>query len=89
MERKQEPADFYLIKAIAENILKKAGIRNYVIDNISDVIWKSGLEYRIGKKRLATIGRVNTEILAAFDLKRDVYYTELDADVLLNFHRTR
>jgi phenylalanyl-tRNA synthetase beta chain len=39
--------------------------------------------YKAGMRPLVTFGKINEKILAAFDIKRDLYYAEFDADLLV------
>ena len=39
--------------------------------------------YKTGMKPVVTFGRINEKILAAFDIKKDLYYAEFDADLLV------
>jgi phenylalanyl-tRNA synthetase beta chain len=80
----QQPADFYFLKEIIYNILKKSGIKNFSNAPLETTIWPQGLIYRVGKTDLVTFGKLNEVIAATFDLKPEIYYAEIDADALLN-----
>ena len=40
------------------------------------------LTYLVDEKQLVTLGRINTEILHYFDIKKSVYYAEIDVQLL-------
>jgi len=40
------------------------------------------LTYLVDEKQLVTLGRINTEILHYFDIKKPVYYAEIDVQLL-------
>jgi phenylalanyl-tRNA synthetase beta chain len=80
---KQVPADFYFMKGVVENILKKSGIQNFQTEAVANEIWEEGLEYRVGQTKLVSFGRVRQKIAASFDIKKEVYYAEMNGDALL------
>lgn len=87
-KEKPKQADFYFMKGVIENVLRKAGIRKYSEAAIhNNVIWQEGLEYSVGKMPVVSFGKINQKVLAAFDIKKDVYYAEIAADALVKFSK--
>ncbi|MEP7129004.1 MAG: phenylalanine--tRNA ligase subunit beta, partial [Chitinophagales bacterium] len=84
---KQEPADYFFLKGIIKNILKKCGIKKVTSSAISNGIWEQATTFQIGKTELATFGKINEKVTASFDIKKTVYYAEINGEALLRFSK--
>jgi len=76
--------DFFYLKNIVLNILKKV---NCPVEKLMTTTEKSerftdNLTYLVDEKQLVTLGRINTGILHYFDIKKPVYYAEIDVQLL-------
>jgi len=82
---KEEPTSFFTLKANAENILTRVGIKvgNCVIESISNDIFSEGLEYRLNGVMIGQIGYVNNKILKNLNIDADVFYGDLQWSVIL------
>ena len=79
--------DIYYLKTIIENVFLMYGVERNVI-NISeenDDYYSSCLKYAVGKKEIATIGRINKKILKTFDIDSDVFYADINVDNIGQF----
>jgi len=86
-QAKQQPSDFYFMKGIAENILKRCGIKKSSIEITQSDIVQQGLGYLVGKNSVGFIGKVNPKIAADFDIKREIWYAEFDVESLMKFSK--
>jgi len=68
--------DFYFLKNFVENILQSTKPTIQPAENQSPFI--NSLEYYCNEELVAKIGQVNPKILKQFDIKRIVYYAEID-----------
>ena len=77
---KEEKADFFTLKNIAENLIKRLGINRAEIklNECKNPIFTSGISYFYRNRLLCETGLVNPKILKQFDLKTDVYYAYFD-----------
>lgn len=79
----RENVDFFQLKSFVENIFERLGILGGLeASEISNEILSSGLAYSSRKKRIAEFGFVKKSILKKFDVKSEVFYAELDWDVV-------
>lgn len=82
-KEKTTPIDFYSIKSAVGNILSRLGISNVIATEISDETITNGLNYSIGKKKLARFGWVNKSILRKMDIRQEVFFAELNWENLV------
>ncbi len=82
---KEEPTSFFTLKANAENILTRVGIKvgNCVIESISNDIFSEGLEYRLNAVMIGQIGYVSKKILKNLNIDADIFYGDLQWSVIL------
>lgn len=82
----EQKVTFSDIKTYTENILSRLGFN---IKNIqssatkNNDIYQDGLDYRLGKNQLATIGWIKNSILKEFDIEQTVFYAELNFTKIL------
>jgi phenylalanyl-tRNA synthetase beta chain len=84
----QQAADFYYIKSIIDKVLIRIGLYNKI--SISELesdttLFQQGFEYHIGKTLIARFGKVKTQLLKQFDIKKDVYSGEIYWSKLSSF----
>ncbi|MBA3647296.1 MAG: phenylalanine--tRNA ligase subunit beta [Chitinophagales bacterium] len=82
--QEEQPVDFFFLKGIVENILKKAGISGFQTASTENEIYQSMISYDVNKQLIASIGKLNTGLLSYFDIKKEVFYAEFDLEALLN-----
>ncbi|MDM8159504.1 phenylalanine--tRNA ligase subunit beta [Labilibaculum sp. K2S] len=82
---KEEPANFFHIKAFTENVLKRLGfqIDKLRINENENDQFTEGLSYGVKKKVLVEVGMVSGKILKAMDIDVPVYYADFDWETLI------
>lgn len=84
--RPEDKATVYDLRATVDNILTRLGIApsEVRIQQFASSVYAAGLQLssRSGKL-LGSLGIVSHKVLKAFDIKQDVYYTELDWTALV------
>ncbi len=80
---------FYDLKSICQNILKRSGIalNKLKFEDAERAYYSQGINYKNKKNTLLEIGRFSKETLKSFDLKQDVFYAEIDWDLLLELNK--
>jgi phenylalanyl-tRNA synthetase beta chain len=83
---KEEKIDFYYLKNIAENIIKRIGIdrKSIALSESTSALVNSGLSYIFRNKTVCEIGSVNPKILKQFDIKTELFYASFDWDIVYN-----
>ena len=82
----EEKSSFFELKAYIENVFARAGInrQKLTISESGNEIFSKSLIYQLpGKKTLCEAGIISTKILKQTDIDSDVYFAELDWDLLL------
>jgi phenylalanyl-tRNA synthetase beta chain len=86
-QSKAQPTDFYFLKGVVENILRRCGISNFGTEKIRNSIFEEGLSYTVGKNYIGRIGRVNHEIASDFEIKKEIWYAEFDTKAVVKFSK--
>lgn len=83
---REEPVNFYYLKACTENVLKRVGLNvdTAIIDEISNDIYAEGISYTFNHKLAVTVGMVHKKLLQNFDIKMQVYYADFNWNVVTN-----
>ena len=83
---KEEPTNFFHLKAFAENVLKRLGfsIDKLRIQEIENDQFTEGLSYGVKKKVLVEVGLINGKILKTMDIDVPVFYADFDWEMLIN-----
>lgn len=78
-------ADYHFLKSLVFATLRKTGIAlQKLVATDADVhLYAEGEAFSINNKPLLSIGRLNSSLLKQFDIKQDVYYSEIDWSTLL------
>ncbi len=86
----EEKPDFYLLKAMVERFLNFCGLPNgWQCDDVPGDEFIAGLRYILDGKTLAVAGQVRSSLCALSGVESDVWFAEIDMDVLLNMLRGR
>ncbi|WP_320018126.1 phenylalanine--tRNA ligase subunit beta [Labilibaculum manganireducens] len=82
---KEEPTNFFHIKAFTENVLKRFGFKidKLRINETENDQFTEGLSYGVKKKVLVEVGMVSGKILKAMDIDVPVYYADFDWETLI------
>jgi phenylalanyl-tRNA synthetase beta chain len=86
---KDEPSTFFYLKAYAENVLKRVGIKTEKcqISEVSNDIYTESLLYKLDNQTIGTMGIVNKKLLQMFDIKAPVYYANFNWTVVMKMIR--
>ncbi|MBE5033072.1 phenylalanine--tRNA ligase subunit beta [Gallalistipes aquisgranensis] len=83
--RKPEQVGFFQLRAVAEKLLRRFGIDIYALksDSSESDLFGEAVVFAINGKELMRMGTVSRKLRGSFDLKNEVYYLEMNFDVLL------
>lgn len=81
---KSAPASFFTLRAIAEKLLRRFGIDIYTLaaEELRNDLFSEGLSMSLNGKELLQIGVVSAKIRRMSDVKQDVYFLEMNFDLL-------
>lgn len=82
------PVNFYYLNAIISKIFNKLGITALNFEKAGNELLSQGITYKKGDKVIGQAGLVQDKIRKLMDIKQDVYYADLDVDLLLKLHST-
>ncbi len=82
-------ASFYTLRAEIELLLKRFGLNIYDLksESLSNDIFADALQIYINNKPLVSMGQIARGVTKLFDLKQDVFFAEVDFDLLLKATR--
>ncbi len=75
---KSKPADFFLLKSIVQNILKRVGLKKWNDGQPDESVFQFGLAYSLQQKPLVQFGLLHSEILKKMDMRQEVFYANFD-----------
>ncbi|MBQ5752692.1 MAG: phenylalanine--tRNA ligase subunit beta [Alistipes sp.] len=86
---KSESASFYTLRAAIELLLRRFGLDIYALkcDSVDCDLFGDAVQIYINNKPLLQMGQVSNRICKLFDLKQDVFFAEIDFDLLLKATR--
>lgn len=80
----ESESSIFELKAYVENVLKRLGIYQQVkFETFQSPIFAAGLKIDLRNKSLGQMGIVSKSICRSFDIDTDVYFAELNWDVIL------
>jgi phenylalanyl-tRNA synthetase beta chain len=82
-KEKAVPSDIYYLKGIIEAVLATCGVKEAAWETSSVNKLKNSLTLRMGGKQLVEIGAVSKHELNRFDIKQDVYFADINWQVLV------
>lgn len=77
-QSKAQPVDFYAAKGIAEALLQTAGLTQLSFAKREQQAHPLVLDIYAGKHAVASLTEVNKDKLAAFDIKQNVFFIDID-----------
>ncbi|MBQ0081106.1 MAG: phenylalanine--tRNA ligase subunit beta [Alistipes sp.] len=82
-------SDFFCLRATVEMLLKRFGLSIYDMptEEVSDDLYACALEFKLQNKALLRIGQLSQSLCKKFDTKQDVFYAEINFDLLLKATR--
>lgn len=85
--------DFFHMKGLVEKVLQKLGLNQGVsLSQTQTDLLSEGLTYKLRKKKVAELGLVRKSILKNFGIKQEVFYADLNWDVIIDMlknHKTK
>jgi phenylalanyl-tRNA synthetase beta chain len=87
---KGKPYNFYHLKTYVDGLLQRFGIHEYGRSVIETAPFVFGAKLLIEGKVLATYGQVDKKLLKQFDVKQDVFFADINWDLLAElsqFHK--
>lgn len=85
--QKVEKTNFFHLKNTVLAILKSLKIVQLEVEEASYKDWEFGLLLRLNQKVIGYICKVNQNVLQHQNIKQDVFYAELDWDLMLKIHK--
>ncbi len=82
----EQPADFFYLKGIVENIFLASGIRKIKFTESSSTYFSYCSNAISGKLEVAQIGAVSDKLLKQFDIKQPVYFADINMDVVIRLN---
>ena len=86
---KVTPSDFFTLRGTVEMLLKRFGLSIYDMQTreVSDDLYSSALEVSLQNKVLLKIGQISQSLCKKFDAKQNIFYAEINFDLLLKATR--
>jgi phenylalanyl-tRNA synthetase beta chain len=81
------PIDFYYLKSIVSDILLKLNIKNVQLEPLNDLTIKTGAVIKKNDKTFASFGLVQDKLARLADIKQEVWYVDLDMDLLMKSYK--
>lgn len=81
-------SDFFYLKSMAENVLRRLGISDYSSTTVTPQEFTEGITFKKGKHELVRIGLIKGEIIKKFDIKQGVLFADFRWDHLVTLAST-
>jgi phenylalanyl-tRNA synthetase beta chain len=79
----KQKSDFFFLKIIVENILKRLGIKNLEMFPASENIFSEAVIFKVKESALVSFGVVKRHVSKKFDIKNEVLYADFNWDNVL------
>ena len=78
-------ASFFTLRAMAEKLLRRFGLEIYTLkcESLKSDLYGEALEFQLNGKRLLEIGVVSPKMRKMLDIKQEIYFMELNFDLLV------
>jgi phenylalanyl-tRNA synthetase beta chain len=86
-KRKAEKSNFYHLLTTVKAVLKQMKVKDYEILEIENNSFEYCVNLVRNEKVLATIGLVTAKILKAQEIKQEVFFAEIDWDLILKIYK--
>ena len=86
---KAEGASFYTLRAAVELVLRRFGLDIYALksESLASDLFGDAMQIYVNNKPLVQMGQVSSKICKSFGLKQDVFFAEIDFDLLVKATR--
>ncbi|MCK0159774.1 phenylalanine--tRNA ligase subunit beta [Allomuricauda sp. F6463D] len=81
--------EFFYLKGIVENVFDRLGLVDVDIKPLTNEDYAEGITYIKDNKVLASLGLIGKAPLKQFDIKQEVFYSDLDWDAILESVSTK
>lgn len=81
--RKEEKTSIFELKAYVENIAKRVGVSSVEWTDAQNELFNKCLGLKANGKQIAVIGDVNSKLLKQFDIDTDVFFADINWNLLL------
>ena len=86
----QEKSSFFWCKGYVETILERLGLKDKLQPNAVQLsIFSEGMNFTIANEEIVRFGKINSQLLALYDIKQDVFYAEFDFNLLQKYVATK
>lgn len=75
---KSAPVDFFFLKSVVQNLLKRTGVKNLQFADTNDDVFQFGMTYSAQSKSLVQLGLLKKDVLKKFDIRQDVLYADFE-----------
>lgn len=82
---KKRKSSFHDLSVHVYNILYKLGIKNFDVKDISNAIFVNGIEICIENQVIATLGVLQSTLLAKIDVDEIVFFADIDWDTVVKY----
>nr|WP_299346613.1 phenylalanine--tRNA ligase subunit beta [Allomuricauda sp.] len=79
-----EKTDFFYVKGCVQAVLRRLGLENIKEEPLDNGTLSESLSYSINGKQIGAFGLVHTNVLKNLDIKNDVFFVDLDWDLILD-----
>ncbi|MDQ3047111.1 MAG: phenylalanine--tRNA ligase subunit beta [Bacteroidota bacterium] len=80
---KSKQVDFYFLKGIVSALLERLGIQGIKTAEYSGDVFSQGMCFNWNKRKLVELGSVSRSILKNMDIRNEVFYADVNWDLLL------
>jgi phenylalanyl-tRNA synthetase beta chain len=81
-QEKSKPLNFYDLQQQMNLVLQRLGKIDASLENYSDEFLEYGIKLKINDSVLATAGKVHASLLKYFDIKQEIFFADVDMDLL-------
>lgn len=78
-----QPSDFFYLKTIVSNILRRLGISRFKESPVKNDVFAEGISFGLGKNKLVEFGIVKKSISKALNISQNVLYADFNWDNVL------
>ncbi len=83
-KEKDQAQDFFQLKALTDALIQLTNIRTYETSALTeDRLFEYGIQYLVDGRPIIRAGQLRKQITSPFDLKKEVWYGELDVDAVV------
>lgn len=77
-----KPSSYFTLKAILENLLKKAGIKKYDFKPVAEARFEHHTHVMVQQQEVITFGGIDSKTRQQFDLTDEVWFADVNWDAL-------